>query len=70
MKKIDVVAAILVVIGALNWGLVGAAGFNLVVALFGTTAFTNIVYILVGFGGLYQAIQFQGIQRRWSHEPA
>ena len=70
MKRLDVIAAILVVIGALNWGLVGLFGFNLVVALFGTTVLTNIVYILVGLSGVYQAVQIQGIQRRWNHATA
>ena len=70
MKRLDVLAAILVVIGALNWGLVGLFGFNLVFALFGTTVLTNLVYILVGLSGVYQAAQIQGIQRRWSHATA
>ena len=70
MKRLDVIAAILVVIGALNWGLIGLFGFNLVVALFGTTALTNLVYILVGISGVYQAAQIHGIQRRWSHATA
>ena len=70
MKRLDVLAAILVVIGALNWGLVGLFGFNLVFALFGTTVLTNLVYILVGLSGVYQAVQIQGIQRRWSHATA
>ena len=70
MKRLDVIAAILVVIGALNWGLIGLFGFNLVAALFGTTVLTNLVYILVGLSGVYQAAQIQGIQRRWSHATA
>ena len=70
MKKVDVVAASLVVVGALNWGLVGIAKFDLVAALFGlrfgeTNAVTSIVYGLVGLAGLYQAVSFKGIQRRW-----
>ena len=70
MKRLDVIAAILVVIGALNWGLIGLFGFNLVAALFGTTVLTNLIYILVGLSGVYQAAQIQGIQRRWSHATA
>jgi uncharacterized membrane protein YuzA (DUF378 family) len=70
MKTIDVVAAVLVVVGALNWGLVGVARFDLVAALFGTgTLPSSIVYTLVGLGGLYQAIQFKGIQKRWCGNP-
>ena len=48
------VAIILVVIGAINWGLVGLFEFNLVAALFGPmTALTRIIYGLVGLAGLY-----------------
>jgi uncharacterized protein len=60
MKLIDVVAAVLVVVGALNWGLVAVARFDLVAALFGlsfgeVSALTSVVYGLVGVAGLYQA---------------
>jgi len=70
MKKLDVLAAVLVVVGALNWGLVGIAKFDLVAALFGlkfgeTNAATSVVYVLVGLAGLYQAVSVKGIQRRW-----
>jgi uncharacterized protein len=70
MKKLDVIAAGLVVIGALNWGLVGAFHFDLVAAVFGmrfgeTSALTSVVYGLVGLSGLYQALTWKSIQRRW-----
>ncbi len=56
MKKtnaIDWIAFVLVVIGAINWGLVGIAGFNLVDFIFGgITIVTKIVYILVGISGI------------------
>ncbi len=66
MKKIDVVAAVLLVVGGLNWGLVGAAQFNLVAALFGELSpLSRVVYLLVGVSALYQAAQWRGIQRRW-----
>lgn len=57
MKKnnvVDWVAVVLVVVGALNWGLVGAFGFNLVTTLLGEGTLANIVYILVGLAGLYE----------------
>jgi uncharacterized membrane protein YuzA (DUF378 family) len=61
MKAFDVVAAVLVIVGALNWGLVAAAHFDLVAALFGmhfgeTSALTAVVYGLVGVAGAYQAV--------------
>lgn len=65
MKNLDVLAAILLVVGGLNWGLVGSFNFDLVANIFGSSIFGNIVYILVGVSALYQAIQFKSIQRRW-----
>ncbi len=43
----------LVLIGALNWGLVGAFNFNLVSVLFGVGLITRLVYILVGLSALF-----------------
>ena len=70
MKQLDVLATVLVVVGALNWGLVAIARFDLVAALFGmqfgeTSALTSIVYGLVGLAGLYHAVAWKGMQRRW-----
>jgi uncharacterized protein len=42
----------LFVIGALNWGLIGAFDFNLVTTLFGTGMITKVIYILVGLAAL------------------
>ena len=67
MKTIDVVAAGLVVVGALNWGLIGAFHFNLVQAIFGTTMLERAVYILVGVCGVWQAAGWKAIQHRWVH---
>jgi len=67
MKKTDVVAAVLLVIGGLNWGLVGALEFDLVGALFGPLSpLSRVVYILVGMAALYQALQWKAIQHRWA----
>ena len=61
MKTVDVVAAVLVIVGALNWGLIAAARFDLVASLFGmrfgeTSALTAVVYGLVGLAGAYLAV--------------
>lgn len=54
LSTMDWVAFILVVVGGLNWGLVGALNFNLVDAIFGMgSALAMIVYILVGLSALY-----------------
>ena len=67
MKSIDVIAAILLVVGGINWGLVGFSSFDLVATVFGNgSAFARIVYALVGLGALYQIMQWKAIQTRWS----
>lgn len=54
MKVIDTIALVLIIIGAINWGLVGIFNFNLVEAIFGRlSVITRIIYILVGISGLW-----------------
>lgn len=66
MRTLDVVAATLVIVGGINWGLVGLFGFDLVAALFGEmSSLSRAVYALVGVAALYQALSFRGIQARW-----
>lgn len=66
MKTLDIIAAILVIIGGLNWGLVGAFDFNLVQTLFGSLPLlVKAIYILVGLAAIYQIVQCKGIQERW-----
>jgi len=67
MKTVDVVAAILLIVGGLNWGMVGAANFDLVATLFGAgSTLSKLVYCLVGVAAVYQAAMLKGIQRRWN----
>jgi uncharacterized protein len=66
MKTVDVIAAGLVVVGAVNWGLVGAAHTDLVALLFGAgSILSSVVYVVVGLAGLFQILQWKAIQRRW-----
>ena len=54
MKVLDIIALILVIIGAINWGLIGLFNFNLVETIFGhMTVMSRIIYILVGISGLW-----------------
>lgn len=54
MKVIDKIALVLIIIGAINWGLIGFFKFDLVAALFGDmSTFSRIVYALVGISGLW-----------------
>ena len=54
INTIDWVALVLVIIGGLNWGLVGLFDFNLVDTIFGEkSALSRIIYTLVGLSALY-----------------
>jgi uncharacterized protein len=73
MKTLDVSAAVLVVIGGLNWGLVAVAKFDLVAWIVGldfgqTNAASRIVYGLVGLAAVYQIAQQHAIRQRWSRD--
>lgn len=54
MKALDKIALALIIIGAINWGLIGIFKFNLVEMIFGDmTAIARIIYALVGISGLW-----------------
>jgi uncharacterized membrane protein YuzA (DUF378 family) len=66
MKSLDVIFAVLLVVGGLNWGLVGFFGFDLVAGILGQmSALSRIVYALVGVAAIYQALSWKSTQRRW-----
>ena len=66
MKTIDVVVWTLLVIGGLNWGLVGVFNFDLVAAIFGDMSIlSRIVYSLVGFSAIYDIVAIKAIWKRW-----
>ena len=58
-KTLGGAALTIAIIGAVNWGLIGFFGFNLVAWLFGTSTVSKIIYALVGLCGLY-LISFYG----------
>ena len=64
MRKLDLLAGVLVIVGALNWGLVAVAEFDLVAWIFGgmefgeTNAASRVVYGLVGLAGVYCIASF------------
>lgn len=60
MKALDYTILTIVIIGAVNWGLIGFFDFDLVSTLFGQMSLlTRIIYAVVGIGGLY-AISYYG----------
>jgi len=60
MRPLETTALILLIIGGLNWGLVGAFGFDLVATLFGEmSAISRIVYVLVGLSAIVTAARLR-----------
>ncbi|OLP57621.1 DUF378 domain-containing protein [Rhizobium rhizosphaerae] len=60
MRALNIITLLLVIIGGLNWLLVGLADFDLVAALFGgrDSALSTIVYVLVGLSAVWQLVPF------------
>ena len=66
MKKLDLIVGALLIIGGLNWGLVGLFDFNLVAVIFGEmSAVSRIIYILVGLAAVYDVVMIKAIWKRW-----
>jgi uncharacterized membrane protein YuzA (DUF378 family) len=69
MKKLDIAALALVLVGALNWGLVGIAKFDLVATIAGgldfgqTNAFSRVVYTLVGLAAVTEIVRLPALAR-------
>jgi uncharacterized protein len=69
MKQLDNLATLLLVIGGLNWGLVGLANFDLVAAITGAGEFGNknalgsIIYTLVGLAAVYRLLTWKRAER-------
>jgi uncharacterized protein len=67
MKTLDAVVTVLLLIGGLNWGLVGFFQFDLIAAIFGGQAapVSRFIYAIVGLCALYEIFSFRKIQHRW-----
>ncbi len=66
MRKLDVLALALAIVGALNWGLVAIAEFDLVAKIFGmdfgeTNGLTRVIYGLVGLAGVWLIVRFMAL---------
>ena len=69
MKVLKIIAIILVIVGGLNWGLVGLFNFDLVAAIFGDmSSLSIIVYTLVGLAAIYVAVISKSLLKDSSKE--
>lgn len=66
MKILDIIAVILLIIGGLNWGLIGLFNFNLVDFIFHQLPLlTRAIYSVVGLAALYRIVEWNAIRNRW-----
>jgi uncharacterized membrane protein YuzA (DUF378 family) len=64
-RTVDVIALVLMIVGGINWGLVGLFQFDLVATLFGQmSAASRVVYVLVGLAALYGIVTAVRVGRR------
>lgn len=56
MKVVDWIAGLLVVLGSLNWGIIGLFNLNVIAYVGGATLFPTIAYILIGLAGIWKAV--------------
>ena len=66
MKTLKMVAYLLVVVGALNWGLVGLMDVNLVNLLLGSSPMLEkVVYVLVGLSAVWVLVDYDKYSKAW-----
>lgn len=64
MKMLTTLALVLIVVGGLNWGLVGFFNFDLVAAIFGEmTIASRIIYALVGLSAVFTAVKIPSLSK-------
>lgn len=61
---LDIVSLILIIIGAVNWGLIGLFNLDLVATLFGTMSMiSRIIYAIIGIAGIYSLMLFAKLKK-------
>jgi uncharacterized membrane protein YuzA (DUF378 family) len=71
LRSFDIVTFALLIVGGLNWGLMGLFGFDLVATIFGEMSImSRMVYSLVGIAALYEVSQVAFLRERWTHAEA
>ena len=70
IKRLEPVWLALVVVGALNWGMVGLFEFNLVTEIFGAGTVADVIYVIVGIAGLMMVPKLLEEFRLGSHRTA
>lgn len=66
MKIVDILVAIILILGGLNWGVFGLLNINILQLIFShQPLIERLIYIVVGLAALYQILQWKAIKQRW-----
>lgn len=66
MRRVDQVVMALLILAGINWGLWGLFEFNLIYYVFGKDWINRLVYVILGFCGVYYLVGFKNIATRWA----
>jgi len=58
MKKIETIVAILVILGAIDWGVIGLFDFDVIEFALGALLLDRLIYVLIGLAGVYQIVSW------------
>ena len=59
MKKIDILAIVLLILGGINWGVFGVFNFNVVDYVFGKDWISQVIYFFIGISAIYVIVSFK-----------
>lgn len=70
MKVLEIIGAVFLLIGGLNWGLIGFFDFNPIAAMFGEgSVISSLIYGLVGVSAVFECLDmvfgFKSVKSRW-----
>ncbi|OGN63933.1 MAG: DUF378 domain-containing protein [Chlamydiae bacterium RIFCSPHIGHO2_12_FULL_49_9] len=62
MKKIDTIATLLILLGGINWGLIGFFNFDLLESVFGDSWLDRAMYLLIGLSAVFKIVNWKNRQ--------
>ena len=62
MKKIDTIATLLILLGGINWGLIGFFNFDLLESVFGDSWLDRTMYLLIGLSAVFKIVNWKNRQ--------
>jgi len=68
MRNLDILSALLLFLGAINWGIIGIFNINLIDFFLANVFWDRVVYVFIGAAAIYHAIYLKSIRVRWKEK--